>query len=151
MNDKIDMISGMLDQVAGRKGCGWLKDECYDVIEGNRFLWEKLLGVAFFTEKENPMYGKDWDKHTDNHWLLPRMVSWFEISNKPEEEEYYMEHAHLALQIFSFGIYAGAVINGCEIMPIVDPNLYDEDNYQRYVKDQERINAEYESKYGTDK
>lgn len=145
MNKTKDMISGMLDRVVGRKGCGSLKNEYYDVIEGNRFLWEKLFGIGFFTGKEDPKFGKEWTKHTDNKWLLLKMLSWFECVDNKQEEEYYQQHPHLALQMFSFGIYAGIVIAGKDIEPIVDPNLYDEANYKEYEKEQERIAAEYES------
>lgn len=146
MDKTLDFIAGMLNQAVGRKGCGYLKDECYDIIDSNRFLWEKLFGIGFFTERENPMYGKDWEKHTNNAWLLPRMCSWFDACNKPDEEEYYKQHAPLALQMFSFGIYSGAVINGLDIEPILDPNLYDEKNYEAYMEEQNRIAAEHEGK-----
>lgn len=43
MDKTLDFIAGMLNQVVGRKGCGYLKDECYDIIDSNRFLWEKAV------------------------------------------------------------------------------------------------------------
>lgn len=35
-------------------------------------------------------------------------------------------------------------ISGKDIEPIIDPNLYDEANYQAYMKEQDRIAKEHE-------
>ena len=52
MSKTLEFIVGMLNQAVGRKGCGYLKDECYDIITPIAFFGKSCL-VQDSSRKEN--------------------------------------------------------------------------------------------------